>query len=105
RFCSPVWPFSGWLHSPDGWSSSGCATTNMPGETPADRTGSVVAADTGITYLPPTLGDHELVLLHGQPGSAADWQQVAGRLPARFHAVAADRPGYGLSQLPARGFA
>ena len=52
-----------------------------------------MAADTGTTYLPPTLGDHELVLLHGQPGSAADWQQVAGRLPAQFHAVAADRPG------------
>src|SRR5260370_23765622 len=47
---------------------------------------------------------HELVLLHGQPGSAADWDQVAGLLPARFHAVAADRPGYGSSQLPAGGF-
>ena len=64
-----------------------------------------MAADTGTTYLPATLGAHELVLLHGQPGSAADWQQVAGRLPAQFHAVAADRPGYGLSQLPAGGFA
>jgi hypothetical protein len=41
------------------------------------------------------------VLLHGQPGSAADWLQVAGRLPAELHAVAADRPGYGSSQLPA----
>jgi pimeloyl-ACP methyl ester carboxylesterase/uncharacterized membrane protein YbhN (UPF0104 family) len=71
----------------------------------ASRTGPVVTADTGTTYLPSTLGDHELVLLHGQPGSAADWQQVAGRLPAQFHTVAADRPGYGLSQLPAGGFA
>ena len=44
-------------------------------------------------------------MLHGQPGSAADWLQVAGRLPAQFHAVAADRPGYGSSQLPAGGFA
>ena len=26
-------------------------------------------------------GPHELVLLHGQPGSPADWQQVAARLP------------------------
>ena len=26
-------------------------------------------------------GPHELVLLHGQPGSPADWQQVATRLP------------------------
>jgi pimeloyl-ACP methyl ester carboxylesterase len=50
-------------------------------------------------------GAHELVLLHGQPGSAADWQQVATRLPASFHAVAADRPGYGSSPRPAGGFA
>ena len=48
---------------------------------------------------------HELVLLHGQPGSAADWSQVAGRLPPQFHAVAPDRPGYGSSLLPAGGFA
>jgi pimeloyl-ACP methyl ester carboxylesterase/uncharacterized membrane protein YbhN (UPF0104 family) len=48
---------------------------------------------------------HELVLLHGQPGSPADWHQVAERLPALLHAVAADRPGYGSSQLPAGGFA
>ena len=50
-------------------------------------------------------GPHELVLLHGQPGSPADWQQVAARLPARLHAVAPDRPGYGSSPLPAGGFA
>jgi pimeloyl-ACP methyl ester carboxylesterase len=52
-----------------------------------------------------TLGAHELVLLHGQPGSAADWVQVAERLPPQLHAVAADRPGYGSSELPAAGFA
>lgn len=51
------------------------------------------------------LPSHELVLLHGQPGSPADWHQVAERLPVRLHAVAADRPGYGSSQLPAGGFA
>ena len=51
------------------------------------------------------LGSHELVLLHGQPGSPADWHQVAERLPARLHAVAPDRPGYGSSQLPPGGFA
>ena len=45
------------------------------------------------------------MLLHGQPGSPADWQLVAGRLPAPLHAVAADRPGYGSSLLPAGGFA
>ena len=47
---------------------------------------------------------HELVLLHGQPGSAADWQPVMARLPAQLHAVAVDRPGYGTSQRPAAGF-
>ena len=46
----------------------------------------------------------ELVLLHGQPGSAADWQAVMARLPAQLHAVAVDRPGYGASQRPAAGF-
>ncbi len=45
------------------------------------------------------------MLLHGQPGSPADWQLVSGRLPAPLHAVAADRPGYGSSRLPAGGFA
>jgi len=52
-----------------------------------------------------TLGAHQLVLLHGQPGSAADWVQVAARLPPQLHIVAADRPGYGSSELPAAGFA
>jgi pimeloyl-ACP methyl ester carboxylesterase len=47
---------------------------------------------------------HEVVLLHGQPGSAADWQQVAGRLPATLRVLAVDRPGYGASHQPAGGF-
>ncbi len=64
-----------------------------------------MAADTETACRPVRLGAHELVLLHGQPGSPADWHQVAARLPARLHAVAADRPGYGSSQLPAGGFA
>jgi 3-oxoadipate enol-lactonase len=51
------------------------------------------------------LSAHELVLLHGQPGSAADWRQLTRRLPAPLHAVAADRPGYGSSRLAAGGFA
>src|SRR5689334_19636453 len=42
---------------------------------------------------------------HGQPGSPADWQPVTARLPAQLHAIAADRPGYGSSPLPAGGFA
>jgi pimeloyl-ACP methyl ester carboxylesterase len=65
-----------------------------------------VAADVEVTpYIAARLGARELVLLHGQPGSPADWLQVAGRLPAQFHAVATDRPGYGSSRLPAGGFA
>jgi pimeloyl-ACP methyl ester carboxylesterase len=64
-----------------------------------------MTADTGTTYLPARPGAHELVLLHGQPGSPADWQQVTARLPAQLHAVAADRPGYGSSRLPPGGFA
>jgi uncharacterized protein (TIRG00374 family) len=47
---------------------------------------------------------HELVLLHGQPGSPADWQAVIARLPPPLHASAADRPGYGASRRPAGGF-
>ncbi len=49
-------------------------------------------------------GAHELVLLHGQPGTAADWEAVMERLPAQLHAVAVDRPGYGSSQRQAAGF-
>ena len=45
------------------------------------------------------------MLLHGQPGSGADWQQVAGLLPPGLGAVALDRPGYGASREPAGGFA
>ena len=48
---------------------------------------------------------HELVLLHGQPGSAADWDSVLALLPAHLRAVAEDRPGYGTSRRNADGFA
>ena len=63
-----------------------------------------MTADTRTTYRPARLAAHELVLLHGQPGSPADWQSVTARLPAQLHAIAADRPEYGSSQLPAGGF-
>lgn len=54
---------------------------------------------------PPVIPDaHELVLLHGQPGSPQDWAAVIARLPPQLHAVAADRPGYGASLRPADGF-
>ncbi|HXT88646.1 MAG TPA: alpha/beta fold hydrolase, partial [Trebonia sp.] len=54
--------------------------------------------------IPAPAGALELVLLHGQPGSPADWQTVIARLPPHLHAVAADRPGYGASLHPASGF-
>jgi uncharacterized membrane protein YbhN (UPF0104 family)/alpha-beta hydrolase superfamily lysophospholipase len=66
---------------------------------------TALAADPRTIDTPAGLGAHELVLLHGQPGSPADWQLVAGRMPAPLHAVATDRPGYGSSRLPAGGFA
>jgi pimeloyl-ACP methyl ester carboxylesterase len=47
---------------------------------------------------------HEVVLLHGQPGSASDWQLVTELLPGTLDVVALDRPGYGASQQPAGGF-
>jgi pimeloyl-ACP methyl ester carboxylesterase len=64
-----------------------------------------MAADLETIHVPGKLGPHELVLLHGQPGSPADWLPLAGRLPAQLHTVAADRPGYGSSPLAAGGFA
>ena len=51
------------------------------------------------------MGGHQVVLLHGQPGSAADWLQVADRLPRTLGVVALDRPGYGASRQAAGGFA
>jgi uncharacterized protein (TIRG00374 family) len=63
--------------------------------------GDPAPGDPALTVTP---GAHELVLLHGQPGSAADWEAVMARLPAQLHAVAVDRPGYGASQRPAAGF-
>ncbi len=53
---------------------------------------------------PSGLRRHDLVLLHGQPGTAADWQLVSGRLPAQLRVVAPDRPGYGSSPQPPGGF-
>jgi len=45
------------------------------------------------------------VLLHGQPGSGADWKQVEARLPCGLSVLAQDRPGYGASPRRAGGFA
>jgi pimeloyl-ACP methyl ester carboxylesterase len=51
------------------------------------------------------VGDREIVLLHGQPGSGSDWQQLADQLPAGLRVLALDRPGYGTSRRAAGGFA
>jgi pimeloyl-ACP methyl ester carboxylesterase len=53
---------------------------------------------------PAGLRPHALVLLHGQPGSRADWKNVAERLPPGLSALALDRPGYGSNPQPAAGF-
>jgi pimeloyl-ACP methyl ester carboxylesterase len=45
-----------------------------------------------------------LVLLHGQPGSAADWAAVVDRLPAHVRPLALDRPGYRSSPHPPGDF-
>jgi pimeloyl-ACP methyl ester carboxylesterase len=52
-----------------------------------------------------SVGERCVVLLHGQPGSGADWQQVADRLPDGLCVLAPDRPGYGASPQRAGGFA
>jgi pimeloyl-ACP methyl ester carboxylesterase len=46
-----------------------------------------------------------VVLLHGQPGSSADWSRVGSLLADDFLVVAPDRPGYGRTGGPATGFA
>jgi pimeloyl-ACP methyl ester carboxylesterase len=51
-----------------------------------------------------SVSERWVVLLHGQPGSGADWQQVADRLPDGLGVLAPDRPGYGASAQPAGGF-
>ena len=51
------------------------------------------------------MGSRAIVLLHGQPGSRSDWQQLAGLLPADMRLLALDRPGYAASPYPAGDFA
>lgn len=45
-----------------------------------------------------------VVLLHGQPGAASDWDEVVRALPASMRSLALDRPGYRTSPRPAGGF-
>src|SRR3954453_18046171 len=46
-----------------------------------------------------------VVLLHGQPGTGADWDPVANLLAEDFHVIVPDRPGYGDTGGRARGIA
>ena len=46
-----------------------------------------------------------VVLLHGQPGSAADWALVAGDLARDHKVIVPDRLGYGMTGGRAAGFA
>jgi len=87
-----------WLRRPRARTGAGCKAAER-----VAQAGKTADAETDRHATGPR--PHELVLLHGQPGSPADWQQVTARLPARLHAVAPDRPGYGSSPLPAGGFA
>lgn len=51
------------------------------------------------------LGDGPaVVLLHGQPGSRADWRRVVPLLENDHTVVVPDRPGYGDTAGPALGF-
>jgi pimeloyl-ACP methyl ester carboxylesterase len=45
-----------------------------------------------------------VVLLHGQPGSAADWAALVPMLEEDFFVIVPDRPGYGRTGGTAAGF-
>jgi pimeloyl-ACP methyl ester carboxylesterase len=70
-----------------------------------DQRSAIAAADVAAAHSPGTWRTRALVFLHGQPGSAADWRPVTRLLPAHWHAVVADRPGYGSNPRSAGGFA
>jgi pimeloyl-ACP methyl ester carboxylesterase len=44
-----------------------------------------------------------LVLLHGFPSSSHQFRELIPLLADRFHLVAPDLPGFGKSDMPARG--
>ncbi len=46
-----------------------------------------------------------VVLVHGQPGSAASWAPLTGRLAPRHRVLVPDRPGYGRTTLRPGGLA
>jgi uncharacterized membrane protein YbhN (UPF0104 family)/dienelactone hydrolase len=90
-----------WLNAAAGW----LILLFLQARRPAAQSAPEPALEPSAGPVPETAPQaHELVLLHGQPGSAADWDAVLTRLPAHLHAVAKDRPGYGASQRDAGGF-
>lgn len=48
------------------------------------------------------VGGESVLLVHGQPGSAEDWDPVVALLGAELRVLAVDRPGYGATALEAR---
>ncbi|MFL5886032.1 MAG: alpha/beta fold hydrolase, partial [Thermoleophilaceae bacterium] len=46
-----------------------------------------------------------VLLVHGQPGTGADWAGVARALRDRFRVIVPDRPGYGSTGGRAAGIA
>src|SRR5579863_6228151 len=94
-----------WFNAALGWLILLFLQARRPAAEPAPEPALEPALEPSAEPVPPTAPHvHELVLLHGQPGSAADWDAVLARLPAHLHAAAKDRPGYGASQRNAAGF-
>jgi pimeloyl-ACP methyl ester carboxylesterase len=67
----------------------------LPGE--PERTGRLMRlGDTSVRVLERPGKDPAVVLIHGLPGTAQDFDKVTALLPGR-HTVAFDRPGFGFS--------
>jgi pimeloyl-ACP methyl ester carboxylesterase len=74
-----------------GWAQRAAAT--IPPGAPGRH---VVVDGTKVRYVQAGAGP-DVLLVHGSPGSAEDWEPVIERLSARFRVTAFDRPGYGYS--------
>jgi pimeloyl-ACP methyl ester carboxylesterase len=48
-------------------------------------------------------GGHHLLLLHGFPSTSRMWDRLIPTLAARYHVIAPDYPGFGLSEAPPPG--
>jgi len=90
-----------WLNAAVGWLILLFLQARRPAAQSAPEPALEPSAEPGPGTAPQA---HELVLLHGQPGSAADWDAVLARLPGHLHAMAKDRPGYRASPRRAAGF-